>query len=161
MLANLATSERQNPDLLHGIPLQTDREVLFVCINELRNAYTSAGDRQPLCFDRGERRGSTRIPLRIPVRVTPVVVDGDSVWLTGEESIEIPADTTNLSLRGLGICHALPLPHRHVAVTFKVPGSADISILVELRWTSSADEGRLLSGARFLGLTELPSSVLN
>lgn len=139
-----------------SIPVQIDLGQLFGCINGIRNAYTSARDRQPLCFDHSERRGSARVPLRIPVQVTPVVLDAGKVRLVDEEQADIPADTTNLSLRGMGFSHAAPFRHRHAAITFKIPASPDVSLLVELRWTSSANGGYLQSGARFLGLTELP-----
>lgn len=139
-----------------SIPMQVDPGELFGCINGIRNAYTSARDRQPLCFDSSERRGSARVPLRVPVQVTPVVLDGGHFRLAEEAQAGISADTTNLSLRGMGFSHVAPFIHRHAAITFKVPASPDVSLLVEMQWTSTANDGRLVSGARFVGLTELP-----
>lgn len=139
-----------------GITVESDVDELIACINGIRNAYTPVRDRQPLCFDRSERRGSARVPLKIPVRVTPVILDAGHVRLTDGKPADISADTTNLSLRGMGFSHAVPFPHRHAAITFRVPAAPDVSVLVELRWTATANEGRLRSGARFLGLTELP-----
>jgi hypothetical protein len=144
-----------------GIPMRLDLEELFDCINGIRNAYTAAGDRQPLCFDHSERRGSARIPLTIPVQVIPVVLQAGHVCLPDAQEADIPADTTNLSLRGMGFRHVAPFPHRHAAITFKLPASQrNVSLLVELRWTSPANEGCLHSGARFLGLAELPERTI-
>jgi hypothetical protein len=139
-----------------GIPMQVDPGRLFGYINGIRNAYTLARDRQPLCFDSSERRGSSRVPLRVPVQVTPVVLDAGHVRLADEAQADISAHTTNLSLRGMGLSHVAPFSHRYAAITFKVPASPDVSLLVEMQWTSKANDGRLISGARFVGLTELP-----
>jgi hypothetical protein len=140
--------------------MQLGREELFDCINSLRRAYTQTRDRKPLSFDRNERRGAARISLRVPVRITPVALEDGGIRIVAEADFAIRANTTNLSLRGVAFTHARPLSYPHAAITFQVPGKRAVSLLAELRWTSRVVDARYETGARFIGLTELPAGIL-
>jgi hypothetical protein len=140
--------------------MQLGREELFDCINSLRRVYTRTRDRKPLSFDRQERRGAARIALRVPVRITPVALEDGEIRIVAEVDSAICADTTNLSLRGIAFTHARPLSHPHAAITFRVPGKSPVSLLAELRWTSRNVDAGFETGARFIGLTELPAGIL-
>lgn len=143
-----------------GIPMQLGREELFDCINSLRRAYTRTRDRKPLSFDRNERRGAARIALQIPIRITPVALEDGGIRIVAESELALCADTTNLSLRGIAFTHGTALSYPHAAITFHVPGKRTVSLLAELRWTSRVANARYESGARFIGLTELPAGIL-
>jgi len=100
------------------------------------------------------RSRSSRIRLRTAVLITPVVTVGSTVRLTEESSDSIPAQTANLSLRGIGLVHLDPFRHRFAAITFDLPGADRVSILAEWQWTLDGADGLHHSGARFLAVIE-------
>lgn len=95
----------------------------------------------------------SRIALRVPVRVTPVLVEDDQV-VSIDESAEITAETTNLSLKGAGLLHVDPFSRRHAAITFSLPERKVVRLLAELAWTYAGIDGHHHTGARFLAVIE-------
>jgi hypothetical protein len=149
MSANLVVARRGS-----GVTVETDAELIQDCVNAIRNALIPVHDRQPLSFDHSERRHSARVPMHVPVQLTPMEVEDGSVRLAeGRRSI-LEGFTTDLSLRGVGFTHERPLSHRHVAVTFELPDVPPVSLLVEICWSLPLDEGGHHTGGRFLSLIE-------
>lgn len=93
----------------------------------------------------------SRIPLRVPVRLSPVIVEGDELRSI-EESSAVPAETINLSLKGAGLVHVDPFSHRHAAITVSLPGNDVVRLLAEVAWTYAGLDGLHHSGTRFLGV---------
>ena len=95
----------------------------------------------------------SRIALRVPVRLSPVIVEDDQVVCI-DESSEIPAQTTNLSLKGAGLVHGDPFSRRHASVTFSLPEKRVVRLLAELAWTYAGIDGLHHTGARFLAVID-------
>ncbi|MGQ0636276.1 MAG: PilZ domain-containing protein [Planctomycetaceae bacterium] len=140
-------------------PLQPDLERVIDFVNEIRIAYTPTDSRQPLSFDRHERRGSARIPLQVPIRLTPVELIDGFVCLDEHVAQSINGLTRDLSLRGVGFTHAEPFPHKYAAVTFDVPTHCPLSLVVEIHWTRERGGAKHRSGAKFLALMETPEAL--
>lgn len=137
-----------------GVTVETDAELIQDCVNAIRNAHIPIRDRQPLSFDHDERRRSARVPMHVPVQLTSIEVEDGNVRLSAGHRTVLEAVTTDLSLRGVGFSHVSPLSGRHVAVTFELPDSSPISLLVEICWSLPTEGGGHQSGGRFLSLIE-------
>lgn len=138
---------------------QPDLERVLDFVNEIRIAYTTAGTRQPMTFDRRERRASTRIPLQVPIQITPVEMQNGFVCLPEETADSIAGMTRDLSLKGVGFSHEAPVPAQFAVLTFGVPTNCPLSLVIEMNWTRKLKTGQHRSGARFKSLIETPESL--
>lgn len=141
------------------LPLQSDLENVLDFVNELRIRYTPSGTRQPMTFERCERRTSARIPLQVPICVTPVNLDADCVRADPRFADSIWAMTRDLSLKGIGFVHDRSFPYRNAIVTFEIPTQAPLSLVVAINWTRLYKNGKHRTGARFRSLIKTPESL--
>ena len=99
-----------------------------------------------------ERRADQRFPLPQLIFLNPVGPDGlaplaDSIVVVGKQ----------LSERGLGFFHPLPIPHRRMIVSLEATGHGFIGFLIDITWCRFTQHGWYESGGRFL--QTLPSPV--
>lgn len=134
-----------------------DYERVLDFVNEIRIAYTTTTSRQPLNFERRERRASARIPLQVPIHLTPVSIEDGYVCFPTKPVPSVKALTKDLSLKGVGFAHEAEFSNRHAALTFDVPTDVPLSLIVEVTWSKQYHNGKFRSGARFLSLIETPA----
>lgn len=102
----------------------------------------------------GERRESVRFNFPYLVRLTMVSDEdgsprGSPVVVVGRQ----------ISEGGLGFYHPKPLPARRMIATFDADGEP-VSLLMELLWCRSTQQGWYESGGRFLARVPKPESSL-
>ena len=131
--------------------IATDPESFDDFLEDLRATYANTRGREVAGVEEDERRKSTRIDLELPVRITPVLVDGNQLHPQGDP---IHGTTNNVSLQGLALTHTERLLDFYATVTFDVPDADQVSLLVELQWTFQEANDCFRSGARFVGLLE-------
>ncbi len=98
-----------------------------------------------------ERRRDVRRNLAVPVYFRLARVRGLSAYCAchAEQSLAV---TRNISLRGLGWVHDMPLLQGQYFVEFDVARGEPLVLLVEVCWTLQEDEFCLRSGGRILGV---------
>jgi hypothetical protein len=128
-----------------------DQDTFYDFLENLRATYRNATVREIAGIEEDERRQSVRIDLELPVRITPVLVEGGRLHPQGSP---IEGTTSNVSLQGLALTHSERLLDFYATVTFEPANADPVSLLVELQWTFQETNDCFRSGARFVGLLE-------
>lgn len=131
--------------------IAADRDTFGDFLESLRDTYRNASVREIAGVDEDERRKSVRIDVELPVRITPVLVEGGRLHPQGNP---IDGTTSNVSLQGLALTHSERLLDFYAIVAFELPNAHQASLLVELQWTFQETNDCFRSGARFVGLLE-------
>lgn len=105
-----------------------------------------------------DRRHYNRSPIRMPVRVMPVLFDGRHAELQHTGDRGILAVTRDVSMTGVGLLHDEPIEEEFAVVNFDLLDGHPLSLLVEIRWSDIEQSGSYLSGGRFVGAVEPSSS---
>ena len=107
-----------------------------------------------------ERRGRRRILVQQPVHLTPVVVREEQLYRPKPGQTSLIANTTDVSLSGLGLIHDEPLPTTHGIITFDVDDESS-SLLIEIEWSYGGEDRSYRSGARFVGVAQTPDFLIS
>ena len=101
-----------------------------------------------------EHRSHRRMPVQMPIYVTPATFDGKyAESLEGAES-EMLAVTKNVSLRGIGFTHDEPLESDYAIITFDLLEDKSVSLLLHVRWSQPEWGYSYMSGGTFVGIIE-------
>ncbi|NMC20183.1 MAG: hypothetical protein GYA33_07145 [Thermogutta sp.] len=101
----------------------------------------------------GERRESVRFNFPYLVRLTMVADDGSP---RGSPLVVVGRQ---ISEGGFGFYHPKPLPARRMIATFDADGES-VSLLTELLWCRSTQQGWYESGGRFVARVPNPEPFL-
>jgi hypothetical protein len=98
-----------------------------------------------------ERRADQRFPLPQLIHLNALGTDGitplaDSIVAVGKQ----------LSERGLGFFHPLPIPHRRMVVSLEAASNGFIGFLIDITWCRFTQYGWYESGGRFLQVLQSP-----
>lgn len=96
-----------------------------------------------------------RRPVYLSFEVTPVEYAGGRISLVNEGCRNLPVTSRDLSLKGIGFQHDLPIEAEHVVATFPALDELRLGMLVERRWSKPLEGGEFLSGGRFVGVVVL------
>jgi len=124
-----------------------ERDRLFEQVIRIRNTFTKTCDRMPLSFDRAERRSYARVPLKVPVTLIPVVTESGQA---PADEQAIPAETIDLSLRGMAFTHNLPLPSGRFVIQVNLSKVDRLFLEAQQQWTVPEVGGGYRSGVRFV-----------
>lgn len=96
-----------------------------------------------------ERRRDQRWPYPNLITITPVTADGllpiaEPVVVVGKQ----------LSERGVGFFHPMPLPFRRVIATLESASGEACSFVLDLKWCRFTRKGWYESGGRFLQVVQ-------
>lgn len=108
-------------------------------------------------FDYLDRRRRKRASVEMPISLIQVDFDGARARLWGSGEVEQYGFSKDVSLRGIGFTHDLPLESNYCVVTFDLLSGESISLLLEIRWANRNDDYELMSGGRFVGIVESPT----
>src|SRR2546425_7050031 len=97
-----------------------------------------------------ERRGSPRTPVRTPLYLTPVMLDGTILQRPTSGTLYNIAQTTDISPHGIGFTHDEPLLTDHAIVTFDLLDGESPSLVIEIKWTRHRADREYQSGGKFI-----------
>lgn len=146
-MPGVATLVRSAPNVV----LQTEPDHVMAAVTRIRNAFAGPDSRQPLDFSTDESRRSSRVSLNLPVQIAPVIMAEGNAQVLDEGE---PGEVVDLSLRGLSLSHAELFMHYFCLVTFTLPSSEPLALLVEILWTVRETKEEFRSGGRFVGVIE-------
>lgn len=152
-----------------AIDLHALHQPLFLCRDwrNLRRVVEGIRQTQYAYLLRSRRRSTTetdrrayeRFNAQVPIRVTPILFDGESVERLDPEQPTIPAVTHDLTLRGIGFTHRQLLFGDYVMLNCDLLHPAGMALLLSLRWANVRNDGLFKSGGRFEGLIATESST--
>lgn len=97
-----------------------------------------------------DRREEDRTDACLPVDLTPVLADGDTLEIIGPP---VAAVTRDLASYGVGLRHDRELPTRFAIAEFDVFGEP-VFLLVEFCWTREEDLHSYSSGGRLVAVVD-------
>ncbi len=113
-----------------------------------------------------ERRSRDRRPLVWPIQVTPARFDNGVIECVDCPLGEVHVYTQDVTLRGICFLHTEPLQSSYAVITFALTESDQISLLLEVRWTTPGWNqpfvncgSILMSGGQFAGIVEPATST--
>lgn len=101
-----------------------------------------------------EHRSRDRMPVQMPIYVTPATFDGKYAESQEGAESEMLAVMKGVSLRGIGFTHDEPLEADYVIITFDVLEDKTVSLLLDVRWSQPEWDYSYVSGGRFVGIIE-------
>ena len=140
-----ATEDIAKTRVLHFDPRTVRKMVRRVRMDQGRRAFLST-----------ERRACRRVPVRRPVYVTPVIVEGATLRLPAPGLAYTLAYTTNVSPRGIGFTHDEPMLTRHAIVTFDLLDAEPVSLVIQIQWSRCRGDRWYTSGGKFIAVTDTP-----
>ena len=139
-----ATREIASGSTLNCDPRAVRRGVWRIRMDERRQLGWFAG------------RAQRRIPIRRAILVTPVIMEGGTLWQPTPVPATVVAYTTDVSVKGIGFAHDEPLPTRHAIVTFDREDEEPVSLVVAIEWFDQQEGDWFRSGGRFIAATGTP-----
>lgn len=140
-----------NAGVAPKVVLQTDPDLVSKAVARLRDAYARPERRQSASPRTEDLRRAARVWINAPVRISSVVMsEGKAQVLDGIEW----GEAIDLSALGLSLSHAELFMHYFCLVTFTLPNSESISLLLEILWTIRESKEEFRSGGRFVGVVE-------
>jgi len=103
-----------------------------------------------------DRRAFARKAVKVRLWATPCAVQEDEVILPPDRIGTIQGVSKDLSFGGVGFVHVEEFPAQFGVFTFELPDGGFESLVAEMRWSQRQEEGGLLSGSQFIGVTETP-----
>lgn len=108
-------------------------------------------------FFGSDRRARRRLPVRRPIYVTPVMVDGTTLRIPQAASSHTIGHTMDVSIRGIGFTHDEPLLTKHLIVTFDLLEGDPVSLLIQIQWSRFRADHWYSSGGKFIAVVETPA----
>lgn len=140
-----------NAGVAPNVVLQTDPEHVKEAVSRLRNAFARPERRQSNGTRTGEQRRVERIWINAPVRMASVVMAEGAAKVLDDGGW---GEAIDLSEQGLSLSHPDLFMHYFSLVTFTLPSSESISLLIEILWTIRESKEEYRSGSRFVGVIE-------
>jgi hypothetical protein len=134
--------------------LISDRFAIRGAITAIRDAFSQLDERPRRAPAPADRRKHGRHEFEVAVRITGAVVEDGAVRVLHGARNSISARTRDISLAGIGLAHASPLPGRCAVAVFTPRAGNPICLVVEAAWSQPLAADSWLSGVSILGLID-------
>lgn len=141
-------------DTIPSYELISDPFAVRSAVTALCDAFAEPTERPPRRTRPFDRRKFGRLSFEVPVRILGAVFEGGGVHVSRDEDNSLLARTRDISLSGIGLAHAAPLPGGKVVAFFSPPSGQPICLAVEVAWSQAAAKDSWHSGVRILGVLD-------
>ena len=140
--------------------IRNDLEAIRRTLKTVRESYHFTnlclfGRRNPTrVLEYFERRSYDRSAIEMPLYVTPVTFDGQVARVDEGDPCDLFAMSKEVSLRGVGFTHDHSFEAEYAVVAFDLLESAEVALLLDIRWLNLVQGDVYMSGGRFIGIAE-------
>ena len=146
-------------DTIPSYGLISDSFAVRSAVTAIREAFTVPSECRPMRAPPVDRRKFGRVSFQAPVRITAAVFDGTGVQIAHAEQNGLLARTRDISLSGIGLAHAAPLPGGKLVAFFSPPSGQSICLAIEVAWSQAAAKDSWHSGVRILGVLDAAEPI--